>query len=198
MTTLTVGQIITENHYNRLNKILDGTKGEVVIGGGKDDKLNKIEVTVVTNVSPSDSLMEGEIFGPLLPIVTMESREEAVAFINSNENPLALYSFTGDSNNTKYLSEHTRSGSCVQNDVLVQFLIPGLPFGGSGNSGQSPPHLLTTNDDTDEEQVWVTTTARARSTRSRTRELTPPCPFTWSWVSPPAVRLARLSFRRPG
>lgn len=95
-------KIISDNHYNRLGKLLDESKGEVVIGGKKDDEKNKIEVTILTDVKEDDSLMKGEIFGPILPILTMETREDAVDFINARSNPLALYSFTGNSDNTKY------------------------------------------------------------------------------------------------
>lgn len=89
-------KIVSQNHFNRLSKILADTKGEVVMGGNTSEDKQKIEVTIVQDVLPTDSLMAGEIFGPILPIVTMETREEMVDFINANENPLALYSFTGD------------------------------------------------------------------------------------------------------
>ena len=97
-------KIISENHYQRIGKLLDESKGEIVIGGKRDDAKNKIEVTVLTSVKEDDSLMKTEIFGPVLPILTVESREEAVDFINARSNPLALYSFTGNSDNTKYRS----------------------------------------------------------------------------------------------
>jgi aldehyde dehydrogenase (NAD+) len=89
-------KIVSANHFGRLSKILADTKGEVVIGGNTSEDKQKIEVTIVKDVLPTDSLMAGEIFGPILPILTMDTKEEIVEFINANENPLALYSFTGD------------------------------------------------------------------------------------------------------
>ncbi|KAK4055969.1 Hexadecenal dehydrogenase [Microbotryomycetes sp. JL221] len=133
-------KIVSQNHYKRLTKILDATKGEIVIGGERDDATNKLEPTVVTGVGFDDSLMDNEIFGSLLPVITMETKEEMSEFINRGDEPLAIYVFTQNKKNAQYIFDHTRSGGFVQNDVLVHFLIPGLPFGGTGKSGVGNYH----------------------------------------------------------
>ncbi|KAL8277569.1 hypothetical protein RQP46_010001 [Phenoliferia psychrophenolica] len=132
--------LINPAHFARISKLIDGTEGRVVIGGGRDEASNKIEITVVADVKESDVLMQGEIFGPVLPILTFESKRAMVDFINARDNPLALYVFTKSTADRDYFFKNTRSGSFVQNDVLVQFLIPGLPFGGAGPSGYGGYH----------------------------------------------------------
>lgn len=116
--------------FSGLSKILATTKGNVIFGGEGDAQSRNMDVTLVDNVKPDDSLLNEEIFGPLLPILTMDTKEEIAAYISAHENPLALYVFTSSSASSKYLFDNTRSGGFVQNDTLVQFIIPGLPFGG--------------------------------------------------------------------
>ncbi|BGO91106.1 Hexadecenal dehydrogenase [Rhodotorula toruloides] len=139
-------RIINQNHYNRVSKLLDATKGEVVVGGGRDEKERKIEVTIVRGVKPDDSLMSEEIFGPVLPIMTLPTLDDMVKFIQSRDTPLALYVFTQSKKNRDFIFERTRSGGFVQNDVLVQFMIPGLPFGGTGAAGYGNYHGRRTFD----------------------------------------------------
>ncbi|GAA5898889.1 hypothetical protein JCM5296_004411 [Sporobolomyces johnsonii] len=139
-------RIVNKNHFNRLSKLLDATKGEIVVGGKRDEAANKIEVTLVRGVDEDDSLMSEEIFGPILPILTLPNKEAMVDFIRKRDTPLALYVFTQSTKNRDYIFEHTRSGGFVQNDVLVQFLIPGLPFGGTGAAGYGNYHGKRTFD----------------------------------------------------
>ncbi|ORY88124.1 Aldehyde/histidinol dehydrogenase [Leucosporidium creatinivorum] len=133
-------KIVSSNHFNRISKLLDTTKGEIVIGGQRDEATQKIEITVVTGVKPDDALMESEIFGPILPILVVDSADDMVKYINAHDNPLAIYVFTQARRNRDYIFERTRSGGFVHNDVLVQFQIPGLPFGGHGPSGMGNYH----------------------------------------------------------
>ncbi|KAH8918782.1 aldehyde dehydrogenase [Atractiella rhizophila] len=132
-------KIINERNYSRLTKLLQNTSGNVEIGGNTGDGL-RIGFTVVTGVKTEDSLMSEEIFGPLFPILNVESKDEMVAHINSGDDPLALYVFTSDKQNVKYIQNRTKSGQLVHNDCMVQSVIPGLPFGGVGASGQGNYH----------------------------------------------------------
>lgn len=95
-------KIVNSNHFERLKKLLDESHGEVVIGGQTDEKKNKIAFTVVKGVTEDDSTMAGEIFGPILPIITAESNEDIVKFIEKRDQPLALYVFTSSSKNMDY------------------------------------------------------------------------------------------------
>ncbi|GAA5990771.1 hypothetical protein JCM10908_000008 [Rhodotorula pacifica] len=144
VTSLTANKdysrVINERHYKRLSGLLDKTKGEIVFGGKRDDQERKIEVTVVRNVKADDALMADEIFGPILPVVTLPNKDAMIRFIQERETPLALYVFTQSDKNAQYIRERTRSGGFVHNDVLVHFMIPGLPFGGTGAAGYGSYH----------------------------------------------------------
>ncbi|BGP39510.1 Hexadecenal dehydrogenase [Rhodotorula kratochvilovae] len=148
-------RIVTANHFNRVSKLLDATQGEIVVGGGRDEKRQKIEVTIVRGVKGDDSLMSEEIFGPVLPIVTLPNMDEMVRFIQERETPLALYVFTQSDKKRQYIFERTRSGGFVQNDVLVQFMIPGLPFGGTGQAGYGNYHGRRTFDTFSHERAFA-------------------------------------------
>ncbi|KAG0249074.1 Aldehyde dehydrogenase [Mortierella polycephala] len=129
------GRIVNRNHFHRLKKILDNTKGDIVIGGDtKEDDLY-IAPTVVLNVQPGDSLMDAEIFGPILPIMVVNSLKEGVDYVNKGDQPLALYIFSNNRQVADSILDNTRSGGAVINDALVQFGISSLPFGGTGPSG---------------------------------------------------------------
>ncbi|KAL8281359.1 hypothetical protein RQP46_006393 [Phenoliferia psychrophenolica] len=132
--------IINSTQFERLSKLIDETKGRIVIGGERDEATRKIEITVVADVLPDDVLMKSEIFGPVLPILVVEDAKAMVDLIRSRDNPLSLYVFTQSTANRDYIFENTQSGQFVQNDVLVQFLIQGLPFGGAGPSGYGQYH----------------------------------------------------------
>jgi len=101
-----------------------------------------IPPTVVTNITPesNDVLMQSEIFGPILPIVEVGDLNEAIAFINRNDKPLALYVFSKNSEFCQRVENETSSGGFVANDVLVHVGIPELPFGGVGVSGFGAYH----------------------------------------------------------
>ncbi|KAK4055968.1 Hexadecenal dehydrogenase [Microbotryomycetes sp. JL221] len=133
-------QIISERHFQRISKLLEETHGDVVIGGNTNEATRRIEPTVVTNVDAEDSLMSGEIFGPILPILACDSVQEMIDFINERDNPLALYVFTSNSSNFKLVLDSTRSGGIAQNDVIMHVAPFQLPFGGSGASGYGAYH----------------------------------------------------------
>jgi len=141
-----VCKYVTPNHYERGKKLLSTSKGKVELGGNFDDSLNKLEPTIVSGVTLDDSLMESELFGPILPIVDCDTKEEAVKIINQGGHPLALYVFTANTATRDYIFNNTRSGSLVHNDTVVHFTVPGLPFGGVGESGQGNYHGKRTFD----------------------------------------------------
>jgi len=96
--------------------------------------------TVVKNVQPEDVTMQDEIFGPILPIMPVQSAEEAVKFINAREKPLAMYIFSNNKNTIDNFTRNTSSGSLLVNDTLMQAGLTSLPFGGVGNSGTGSYH----------------------------------------------------------
>ncbi|XP_010007435.1 PREDICTED: fatty aldehyde dehydrogenase-like [Chaetura pelagica] len=131
-------RIINKRHFKRILGLLEGQK--VAHGGEVDEASCFIAPTILTNVSPASKVMEEEIFGPVLPIVPVKSVEEAIEFINGREKPLALYVFSNNKQLIRRVISETSSGTMVANDVFVQFLALGLPFGGVGNSGMGAYH----------------------------------------------------------
>ncbi|CAF3362882.1 unnamed protein product [Rotaria socialis] len=125
--------IVNDRHFERVKRLIDSTK--VVYGGQTDAKQNFIEPTIMTNVNGNDKVMQEEIFGPILPIVTVNNENEAIEFINARPKPLALYVFTSNNNLAKTIINSTSSGSTCVNDVIFQIAPPCLPFGGVGESG---------------------------------------------------------------
>ncbi|KAF8226652.1 NAD-aldehyde dehydrogenase [Tricholoma matsutake] len=129
-------KMVTPQAFKRVKGLLDKTKGKVVIGGETDEATKYIAPTVVSDVPLDDSLMSEEIFGPVLPIVPVEDLDEAIAFVNANDHPLALYVFSQDGEYKKKVFSSTQSGAVVANEVIVHTAADGLPFGGIGPSGQ--------------------------------------------------------------
>ncbi|XP_051124077.1 aldehyde dehydrogenase-like isoform X4 [Andrographis paniculata] len=136
-----LASIINSNHFERLAKLLDDDKiaGKVVYGGQLDGA-NLIAPTVILD-APQDSLiMNEEIFGPLLPIVTVNKLEDCISLINAREKPLAAYLFT---NNERFKEEFVRgvaAGGMAINETALQFAEHALPFGGVGESGMGSYH----------------------------------------------------------
>ncbi|KAF9375185.1 aldehyde dehydrogenase 3, member A2 [Podila verticillata] len=129
------GRIVNKNHFNRLKALLDQTKGQVVVGGEHEEDDLYIAPTLVLNVTKEDKLMEGEIFGPILPIMVVDKLVDGVKYVNQNDQPLALYVFSKNKKAIDYILDHTRSGGVVVNDALIHFIVSNLPFGGTGPSG---------------------------------------------------------------
>ncbi|KAM4634745.1 aldehyde dehydrogenase family 3 member B1 isoform 1-T2 [Polymixia lowei] len=135
-----LGRIATDRHWTRLMELLGRSRGKVVLGGESNQEEKYIAPTVVVNVEEADALMEEEIFGPILPILTVESVEEGIDFINRKEKPLALYVFSNNSSVITTVLEKTSSGGFCSNDGIVHMTLPGLPFGGVGASGWGNYH----------------------------------------------------------
>lgn len=134
--------IVNQRHFDRLKATLAATKGEIAVGGDSkcapDDM--HIHPTVVVDPDPSEPLMTDEIFGPILPIVTVQSLDEAIAFINSRPKPLAAYLFSGSKSTRERVIREVSAGGMVINHLLFHFATSKLPFGGVGPSGLGAYH----------------------------------------------------------
>ncbi|KZS97046.1 aldehyde dehydrogenase [Sistotremastrum niveocremeum HHB9708] len=130
----TFGRIVNPGHFRRLKALLERTKGKIVFGGGFEGERG-IEPTVVRDVPHVDSLLEEELFGPILPLVPVDSIDEAIQWINNHPHPLALYTFTEDEELKQKVLEKTNSGSLIFNDCVTQVAVHEAPFGGHGESG---------------------------------------------------------------
>jgi acyl-CoA reductase-like NAD-dependent aldehyde dehydrogenase len=126
-------RIVSRQHAERLAGYLAG--GRVVIGGEVDLPSRYIAPTVLVDVRADAPVMREEIFGPVLPVIAVESIEEAIGFINARDKPLALYLFTSDARVRESVIARTSSGGVVVNDVVVHLGVSSLPFGGVGMSG---------------------------------------------------------------
>ncbi|KAF9354891.1 Aldehyde dehydrogenase [Mortierella sp. AD094] len=139
-TSPSYSRIINKSHFHRIVQSLKNTQGEVIVGGDSQEGDLYIAPTLVLNVSPNDSLMQDEIFGPVLPILVVDSLEQGVDYVNSKDQPLALYIFSENKKLINHILNNTRSGSAVVNETLIQFTISTLPFGGTGPSGIGSYH----------------------------------------------------------
>ena len=132
--------IVNERHFNRLVSSLAATKGDVAIGGKSDAGETKIQPTVVVDPDLDEPLMRDEIFGPILPIVTVQSLDEAIEFVNSRPKPLAAYLFTKSKSVRERVIKEVSAGGMLVNHLLFQFSTTKLPFGGVGPSGMGAYH----------------------------------------------------------
>lgn len=127
------GRIINQRHFDRLENLLRNSR--IVFGGRTDSSKLWIEPSLAIVQSPHESLMKEEIFGPILPVVPYDSKEEVFDWIEIGGKPLALYVFSKDPLWCREIERRTQSGAFVQNDVVVHLSHPELPFGGVGSSG---------------------------------------------------------------
>ena len=133
-------KIASDRHFQRLDTLLKHSKGKVVIQGPPDAKNRLFPPHIVVNVMRDDALMKDEIFGPLLPIVTCDSLDDAIEFINDGDKPLAAYIFSNDHSNVQKFQERVPAGGIVVNDVVMHYSVNALPFGGVGESGVGRYH----------------------------------------------------------
>ena len=132
-------RIVNQRQFDRLVSLISATDGKVVTGGGSDASTLRIEPTVIVDPSPTDPVMADEIFGPILPVLTVESLDQAVDFVNDRPKPLALYVFASG-HLGRDLVDRIPSGGAVINHVAMHCLVPSLPFGGVGASGMGAYH----------------------------------------------------------
>ena len=132
------GHMVNARHFERVRALIDPQKA--VYGGGCDPRSLKIEPTLLAGVTAADAVMGEEIFGPVLPVLTYRTLDEAVAFVESRPRPLALYLFTRSRENKKRVLARCRFGGGCINDTVVHLANERLPFGGVGESGMGAYH----------------------------------------------------------
>jgi aldehyde dehydrogenase (NAD+) len=135
-----LARIINDRHFARLQTLLRGSAAQIAFGGETDETTRYISPTVLTEVDPSSSLMQEEIFGPLLPILKVPDLEAATTFVNARPKPLALYIFSGNRRRAEALMARTTAGGGCINDTVLHFVHTGLPTGGVNNSGFGKAH----------------------------------------------------------
>ncbi|KAJ3070809.1 Aldehyde dehydrogenase, partial [Quaeritorhiza haematococci] len=140
--------IVSRNHFNRLTTLLTAQLASsrttrIFMGGRTSSSDLFIEPTILTGVGKdpeTNPVMKDEIFGPILPILVVDSLQEAVQYINSRDKPLTLTLFTTNKSHTNYILQNTSSGSAMVNDMIMFLSVPTLPFGGVGPSGHGVYH----------------------------------------------------------
>ncbi|VAI47531.1 unnamed protein product [Triticum turgidum subsp. durum] len=136
-----MARILNAKHFRRLSNFLDDDRVacSVVHGGSVNEKTLTIEPTILLNPPLDSDIMTEEIFGPLLPIITVKI-EDTIKFVTSMPKPLAIYAFTKNEKLKHRIIDETSSGSITFNDAIVQYAVEGLPFGGVGQSGFGQYH----------------------------------------------------------
>ncbi|KAF0894588.1 hypothetical protein E2562_001888 [Oryza meyeriana var. granulata] len=137
-----LSRIVNSNHFRRLTNLIEDKKvaQKIVYGGQTNEKQLKIAPTVLVDVPLDTELMTSEIFGPFLPIVTVDKIEESIEFINARSKPLAAYLFTKDKKLQDEFVSSVSAGGMLVNDVALHLANPYLPFGGVGESGMGSYH----------------------------------------------------------
>ncbi|XP_005864398.1 PREDICTED: aldehyde dehydrogenase family 3 member B2-like [Myotis brandtii] len=133
-----LGRIVSEKHFQRLRGLLGC--GRVAIGGQSEESDRYIAPTVLVDVQETEPVMQEEIFGPILPIVTVRSLDEAIDFINRREKPLALYTFSNSSQVVNQVLAQTSSGNFGGNEGFMYQTLWSMPMGGVGHSGMGRYH----------------------------------------------------------
>ena len=131
-------RISSPRHFSRLKAML--ASGKIAIGGQTDEQQRYIAPTVLVDVTASDPVMQEEIFGPILPMLTVGSIDEAINFVNARPHPLALYVFSEDQKVNDKVVASTTSGGVTVNGTIFHMTGPFLPFGGVGESGMGAYH----------------------------------------------------------
>ncbi|MEZ5273009.1 MAG: aldehyde dehydrogenase family protein [Ilumatobacteraceae bacterium] len=135
-------RIVNEPHFHRIEKLLDS--GTVAVGGQTDADTRYIAPTVLTGVTMDDPVMGEEIFGPVLPVIAVDSLEDATRLVNEGsakgDKPLALYTFSEHDADNEAIVDGTTSGGVCVNGTLLHISNPNLPFGGIGESGMGAYH----------------------------------------------------------
>jgi acyl-CoA reductase-like NAD-dependent aldehyde dehydrogenase len=132
------GRVVNRKAAERLAGLLDS--GRAVVGGSADLDDRYIAPTVLVDVAWDSPIMKEEIFGPILPVLEVDSVDDVVKWVNGSPAPLGLYIFADDEDVVEDILVRTSSGDAVVNDCSLHPLIPELPFGGVGNSGMGKYH----------------------------------------------------------
>ena len=132
------GRIINDTNFDRVQALLEDAKenGAKVEFGGEVNKQDRyIQPTLLSNINMEMKIMQDEIFGPILPVVSFKNKEDVTELLNSFPSPLALYIMSNNKDNTKYFLDHTVAGGTCINELMLTSVNPHLPFGGVNNSG---------------------------------------------------------------
>jgi len=132
------GKIISQKHFDRLSGLIEPEK--VIFGGQTNKDTLQIVPTILANVTWQDKIMQEEIFGPIMPILTFENIEEVIDLLNQKPKPLALYLFSNDKQIVKQVTNRVRYGGGCINDTIVHLATTEMPFGGVGESGMGEYH----------------------------------------------------------
>ncbi len=137
-TSESYGRIVSPRHFDRLKSLMTG--GKVIIGGETNAESRYVAPTVLADVDMNSALMNEEIFGPLLPVLSINSTKQAIEFIAARPHPLALYVFAENKSVVKEVLAKTTAGGVTVNGTLMHLTSPHLPFGGIGESGMGGYH----------------------------------------------------------
>ena len=137
-----LASIVNTAQFQRLSALLEGARqrGQILWGGQSDAERRRIAPTLIQVDSPQDPLMQEELFGPLLPVLSVGDLGQAISLINQRPKPLALYLFSKREQARQQLLAGTSSGGVCFNDVIMHVGVPELPFGGVGSSGMGSYH----------------------------------------------------------
>ena len=174
-------RVINQRQFDRITGYLSETQGEIALGGGSDAPSLKIQPTVVVDPDPAEPLMENEIFGPVLPVITVQNLDEAINFVNSRPKPLAAYLFTKTKNVRERVIKEVPAGGMVVNHLVFHFATAKLPFGGVGPSGMGAYHGKWGFDEFSHKKSVLTKTTR---------------PDAMSFIYPPYTETAKKLARK--
>ena len=132
--------IVSTRQAGRIAGLVEKAGGRTVRGGAVDADGKRAELTVIVDPDADSSLMRDEIFGPVLPIVTVDSIDDAIAHVQQGPKPLAVYLFSESRDHEKRVLDEISNGGTVINQLMYHLLVPGLPFGGVGTSGTGAYH----------------------------------------------------------
>lgn len=133
-------RIVNQRQFDRLIDSLAGTKGTIALGGNSDASTLRLEPTVVVDPAPDEPLMTNEIFGPILPVISVQSLDEAIRFVNARPKPLSAYLFTKTRAVRERVIKEVPAGGMLVNHLAFQVSTAKLPFGGVGSSGMGAYH----------------------------------------------------------
>jgi aldehyde dehydrogenase (NAD+) len=132
--------LVDSRHAERISSLAASAGGRTVTGGRFDADHKRGQLTVVVDPESDSALMREEIFGPVLPVVTVDSIDDAIAHVQQGPKPLATYVFTENRENERRVLDEISNGATVINHLMYQVLVTELPFGGVGNSGMGAYH----------------------------------------------------------
>ncbi|CAM0950191.1 unnamed protein product [Alopecurus aequalis] len=137
-----LSRVVNSNHFNRLTGLMDDemVSDKIMFGGQRDEQELKITPTIYLDIPLDSAMMKDEIFGPLLPIITVDKIHESFGLINCMTKPLAAYLFTRDSKLQEQFETTVSAGGMLLNDTSIHLTNPHLPFGGVGESGTGAYH----------------------------------------------------------